>query len=115
MLKSALNKIRVLGHEALSTRRGDQYKAVRVGLELLNIANELVGRPFCPATELAQTKAPVVVATKAAASAPNTAPVMIYFEAKDHRTLDKIEQLLKAASVPYQVLDVSKDPTTQSW
>lgn len=90
MIKNVLNKIRVVGYEVLSTRRGDQYKAVRVGLEVLNIVNELAGRPFCPPEDLA--KASQQASSSTTSSRQNeAAPVMVYFEGKDHRTLEKIE------------------------
>jgi glutaredoxin len=115
MLKSLINKLRTTGHEVLTTKRGDHIKAVRVGLEMLNIVNELTGRPFCSEEELAKTAAKeqkkVVVNTRQT----EAAPVMVYFEGKDHRTMEKIESILKSASVPYQVLDVSRDEATQSW
>jgi glutaredoxin len=114
VIKSVVNKIRVVGHEALNTRRGDQYKAVRVGLEVLNIVNELVGRPFCSSEELGKTS-PKPAATATSSRQTEAAPVMVYFEGKDHRTLEKIESILKSATVPYQVLDVSRDDAAQSW
>ena len=114
MIKSVVNKIRVVGHDVLNTRRGDHYKAVRVGLEVLNVVNELVGRPFCSSEELAKASPQPVV--KVASSRQNeAAPVMVYFEGKDHRTLEKIESILKSATVPYQVLDVGRDDAAQSW
>jgi glutaredoxin len=114
MLKSVINKIRIAGHDVLSTRRGDDIKAVRVGLEVLNIVNELVGRPFCSVEELAKAEAKPAAAVVSSRQS-EIAPVMVYFEGKDHRTLEKIESILKSATVPYQVLDVSRDDVAQSW
>jgi glutaredoxin len=116
MLQKVINKVRVLGHGALSTKRGDQYKPVRVGLELLNIANELSGRPFCSQEELEKAArdraAPPVYK---ASTQREAAPVMVYFDGRDHRTLTKVEELLKGRSIKYQVLDVSSDNATRSW
>jgi glutaredoxin len=115
MIRKVINKVRLLGNEVLSTRRGDHYRPVRVTLELLNIANELAGRPFCSPEELAEEAAPVVAPPKPQASAPEAAPVMVYFDGRDHRTLTRLEDILKGRSIPYQVLDVSKDEAARSW
>ena len=93
---------------------------------LASIANELLGRPLRPANDggdaadavAAPTKGPVdrkppVHATKA----PSTrrAPVLVYFDGKDHRTLARVEDLLKGRGFAYQVLDVSADEAERSW
>jgi glutaredoxin-related protein len=114
MIKSVVNKIRIVGHDVLSTRRGDKYKAIRVGLEVLNVVNELVGKPFRSSEELASASQKPTVKVVSSRQT-EAAPVMVYFEGKDHRTLEKIESILKSATVPYQVLDVSRDDAAQSW
>jgi glutaredoxin len=43
------------------------------------------------------------------------APVLVYFDGKDHRTLAKVEELLKGRGFAYQVLDVGADEAELSW
>jgi hypothetical protein len=78
--------------------------------EVLETANDLVGRPF---GGRAQKKT-----TAAAAPAPEkreVAPVMLYFDGKDHRTKKKIEELLGGRSIPFKLLDVTDDEATRLW
>jgi len=43
------------------------------------------------------------------------APVMLYFDGKDHRTKKKMEELLTGKDIPFKVLDVTDDEATRSW
>jgi glutaredoxin len=98
---------------------------------LASIANELLGRPLRPAHEAPgeapgdASGAPAAGAAKSAAAAaaptpvraPVTrgAPVLVYFDGKDHRTLARVEELLRGRGYAYQVLDVSADEAEHSW
>src|SRR5438132_767002 len=48
-------------------------------------------------------------------AAPVAAPVMIYFDGQDHRTLRKVEELLRSREIPFKTLDVTDDEATRSW
>jgi glutaredoxin-related protein len=98
--------------------------AVRHLRNLASIANELLGRPLRP-DELNEDRAPVVPADGSRAPqaggppakmpSARRAPVLVYFDGKDHRTLARVEDLLKGRGLAYQVLDVSADEAERSW
>jgi glutaredoxin len=114
MLNKVTDKVRTTVNELLSSTRADRYRPVQMLREVLGTANDLVGRPFCSQAELDQRRQ-----QRGAASAEPTkrdaAPVMLYFDGKDHRTKKKIEELLEGRSIKYQVLDVTDDEATRSW
>lgn len=114
MLDRVTDKFRVMVHGALSSTAADRYRPLKMVRELCATANDLVGRPFCSAEELAYRRGETA-SHAAAAGAREAAPVMVYFDGKDHRTRKKIEELLKARDIRFQVLDVADDEATRSW
>jgi len=106
-------------YEKLVAPRRDVRPAARHLRSLASIANELLGRPLRPADEgLTSTQAEAPEAARpAAGKAPSArrAPVLVYFDGKDHRTLARVEDLLKGRGFAYQVLDVSADEAERSW
>jgi glutaredoxin-related protein len=86
---------------------------------LASIANEILGRPLRPANEAGHsdqvTAAPKAPAAGGKAPSTRRAPVLVYFDGKDHRTLARVEDLLKGRGYAYQVLDVSADEAELSW
>jgi glutaredoxin len=113
LLQRVTDKVRIFLGDALASHTGNQYKPVRILREALGTANDLVGRPLCSADELRRRRGEPT--DTAAGAAREAAPVMVYFDGKDHRTKKKIEELLKAKNVPYSVLDVTDDEATRSW
>jgi glutaredoxin len=113
MLNRVTDKLRAQVHTALTSTRGDSLRPVRLLREMLGTANDLVGRPFCSQAELDERR----LETRSAATvAPReAAPVMLYFDGKDHRTKKKIEELLVARDIRFRVLDVTDDEATRSW
>src|SRR5258706_16349126 len=101
-----IDKLRVAVHGLLSSTAGDHWKPVRVVREALATANDLVGRPFCAADELAARNGEHGHNGNAVARR-EAAPVMVYFDGKDHRTRKKIEELLRGREIRFQVLDVT--------
>jgi glutaredoxin-related protein len=113
LLSRVTDRLRTSVHEALTSTRGDQLRPLKLVREVLGTANDLAGRPFCSQAELDERReaghgpaAPVV---------REAAPVMLYFDGKDHRTKKKIEELLLAKEIPFKVLDVTDDEATRSW
>ena len=113
-------------YERLVAPRRDAKPVARHLRNLAAIANELLGRPLRPANEsggegdrVAATPVtpPRRRAPTPAGRPPSTrrAPVLVYFDGKDHRTLARVEDLLKARGYAYQVLDVSADEAELSW
>ena len=116
MLLDVTNRLRVLVGGALASETGNQYRPVKLLREVLGTANDLAGRPFCTEVEFERRRAKA--AAKAASAAParrEAAPVMVYFDGQDHRTLKKVEELLTGREIPYKVLDCTNDEATRSW
>lgn len=113
MMGMVTDRLRTLVGEALASRRLDGMAPLRVAREVLGTANDLVGRPFCTSDELAERQRAVRADLGPASREP--APVVVYFDGKDHRTKVKVEELLRGRSIPYRVLDVSEDEATRSF
>src|SRR6185312_4682269 len=113
MFHRVTDKLRTTVHDVLASERGDQYKPVKLLREVLGTANDLAGRPFCTQAELEERRALHVESTESRRREP--APVMLYFDGKDHRTKKKIEELLKSKEIPFRLLDVTDDEATRSW
>ncbi|HEX3867487.1 MAG TPA: glutaredoxin domain-containing protein [Gemmatimonadaceae bacterium] len=107
------DKLRATVAGVLANERGDRYLPVKVLREVLGTANDLVGRPFCTQAELDERRAGGEGNGATARREP--APVMLYFDGKDHRTKKKIEELLVSKEIPFKVLDVTDDEATRSW
>ena len=116
VLEKVTDPVRVLVDRALSSTKGNEYRPVKLLREVLGTANDVVGRPFCSAEELDKRRRrgrPVVVASTPAK--PEAAPVMVYFDGQDHRTLAKVEELLRSRDIPFKMLDCTDDEATRSW
>jgi hypothetical protein len=122
VLSDLRRRARGYAFDKLIAPRADAPPAARHLRNLAAIANELLGRPLHPDAEAA---APMgSSAPDAASAAPATpvapptmrrAPVLVYFDGKDHRTLARVEELLRGREYAYQVLDVSADEAELSW
>jgi hypothetical protein len=118
MLKDLSRLASGYAYDKLVSPRKGERPAVRHLRNLAGIANELLGRPLRPSAEDggAPTKpAPAAAAAKSAPAAPRHAPVIVYFDGRDHRTLARVEELLKGRGYVYQVLDVGADEAELSW
>ncbi|MEA2696616.1 MAG: hypothetical protein QOI66_887 [Myxococcales bacterium] len=124
MLTPLTDKLRALAYQHIEGPRAPTERpAIRRLRNLAAIANELLGRPVCSPEELAERRAPPasepgVVPAPAPAPAPalvRQAPVVVYFDGKDHRTKVKVEELLRGRSIAFQVLDVTDDEAERSW
>jgi hypothetical protein len=111
-----------LAYDRLVAPRRDAHPVARHLRNLASIANELLGRPLRPADEEVAEAAPPPAPRPVSSSSipgrpPSTrrAPVLVYFDGKDHRTLARVEDLLKGRGLAYQVLDVSADEAERSW
>jgi glutaredoxin len=129
VLKDLGRRAGEFAYDRLVAPRRDARPVERQLRNLAAIANELLGRPLRPANESGGQGDPVadpVAATSVtpreraptpAGKPPATrrAPVLVYFDGKDHRTLARVEDLLKSRGYTYQVLDVSADEAELSW
>ena len=110
MLQGLTEKLRVFVHRQLEEtgNEGPVLKRVR---EVANTVNDLLGKPI----HGADSRADIVAAPAAPSSAPLQAPVVVYFDGKDHRTKTKIEELLRGRDIAFTVLDVANDEAERSW
>jgi glutaredoxin-related protein len=119
MLNPLTDKLRALGHQALESTISKDRSKLRHLRNLASIANEMLGRPLCSAEELAARRAPSQSSQPAAAAPRPTvavqAPVLVYFDGKDHRSKTKVEELLRGRNITFQVLDVTDDEAERSW
>ena len=120
MLGEMKEKLRAFAHRKLEGGGPIKHPVARHARNLAGIVNELVGRP------IRGTAGPVVVskpgATEVVVAAPvievkvpAQAPVVVYFDGKDHRTKIKVEELLRSRQIAFQVLDVTDDEAERSW
>jgi len=122
MLNVLTDKLRSLAYQQIEGPRAkDERPAVKHLRNLASIANELLGRPVCSPDELAERRAPRTSSAPAApATAPapapiRQAPVLVYFDGKDHRTKTKVEEILRGREIAFRVLDVTDDEAERSW
>jgi glutaredoxin len=111
MLQALTEKLRVIVHRGMQEtgNEGPVLKRVR---EVANTVNDLLGKPIHGADAGGGL---FVVPAAAAPAAPVQAPVVIYFDGKDHRTKTKIEELLRGRDIVFTVLDVGNDEAERSW
>lgn len=111
MLQALTEKLRVIVHRGMQEtgNEGPVLKRVR---EVANTVNDLLGKPIHGADAGGGL---TVVPAAAAAAAPLQAPVVVYFDGKDHRTKKKIEELLQGRDIKFTVLDVGSDEAERSW
>jgi glutaredoxin len=111
MLQALTEKLRVIVHRGMQEtgNEGPVLKRVR---EVANTVNDLLGKPIHGADEGGGL---TVVPAAATPAAPLQAPVVVYFDGKDHRTKKKIEDLLRGRDIKFNVLDVANDEAERSW
>ncbi len=106
MLQDLGRKVRSRAESVLA-RGAAKSVGVRVLRDVIGGIDELLGQPF------AQKAAPT---RPAPSPAPReAAPVIVYSDGKDHRTLKRIDGVLVGANVPYKTLDVGEDEAARSW
>jgi len=119
MLNDLTEKLRAFAHRGLEADLRKKHPAVQHARNLVSIINELLGQPIRPAGAAGDGSAsPIVTAPAAAAAsqpAVRQAPVLLYFDGKDHRTKTKVEELLRGRDITFQVLDVGDDEAERSW
>ena len=111
MLQALTEKLRVIVHRGLQEtgNEGPLLKRVR---EVANTVNDLLGKPIHGAESEVGT---VGAAAPATPAVPLQAPVVLYFDGKDHRTKTKIEELLRGRDIVFKTLDVTNDEAERSW
>ena len=120
MLNELKEKLRALAHDKLDgTDRKKLHPVAVHALNFVSIVNELAGRHIRGSDETVGSATPASdVKVAEAAVAPVVrpqAPVLLYFDGKDHRTKTKVEELLNGHEIVFKVLDVSDDEVERSW
>ena len=104
--------LREVAHRKLQAT-GNEHPLVQKALEIANTVNDLLGKPIHGAE--VDAAASVQTAPEAAAKVREQAPVLVYFDGKDHRTKTKVEELLRGHGIVFQVQDVTNDEAERSW
>ncbi len=123
-----LDLVRTGLHRAITSSVGESFAPVRVPKDLVRRLNVTLGQPLCSREELAQRRAAASRLTtlraahgRARTEAPAApsgvaAPVMVYFDGdRNVREKARVEDLLKAKGIPYQLLDVAGDEATMTF
>lgn len=120
-----LDFVRTSLHTAITTPKGDDYAPVRIPKDIARRLNVTFGQPLCSAEQLdARRQAMARLATLRVrhdredhdATTKVAAPVMVYFEKdRNARELGRVEELLKAKSIAYTLLDVAGDEATMTF
>lgn len=112
MLSTITDKLRSFAHQKLEGSESDGPWVRRVR-ELANTVNDLLGKPIrARAAEDDQAPTGTFVVPPAVRE---QAPVILYFDGKDHRTKTKVEELLQARDIKFRLLDVTNDEAERSW
>ncbi len=115
MLNQITNKLRAIAHRQLEGGGAGHPVAQRVR-EVANTINDLLGRPIRGDDGAAHDgQGATAAASSVTARAPEQAPVILYFDGKDHRTKAKVEELLRGRDITFRVLDVGDDEVERSW
>lgn len=118
MLNDLTDKLRAFAHRHMEADLRKKHPAVQHARNLVSIVNELLGQPIRPARSAdgaPATGAAAVPAAEAPRAAVRQAPVLLYFDGKDHRTKTKVEELLRGRDIAFQVLEVGDDEAERSW
>jgi glutaredoxin len=120
MFAEMKEKLRAFAHSKLEGGGPIKHPMARHARNIAGIVNELVGRPIRGTTEPVVVSKPgateVVIAVPVAKVIKTPqAPVVVYFDGKDHRTKIKVEELLRSREIVFQVLDVTDDEAERSW
>ena len=112
MLTGLTDKLRAFAHRKLEGGETDGPVVRRVR-EVANTVNDLLGKPLRAqdAAEGPSSNGTSVVTP----AAIEQAPVILYFDGKDHRTKTKVEELLRARDITFRLLDVANDEAERSW
>jgi glutaredoxin len=128
MLSQITEKLRAFAYRQIEgDGSGKSHPMVQHARNLASIVNELLGQPLRPADagQAAAGSAGSPANTNGTSHATpavfvkplavRQAPVIVYFDGKDHRTRVKVEELLRGRDIAFQVLDVTDDEAERSW
>jgi glutaredoxin len=104
--------LRELAHRKLQAT-GNEHRLVQKALEIANTVNDILGKPIHGGEDEAAASAQTT--SQAAAKVREQAPVLVYFDGKDHRTKTKVEELLRGHGIVFQIQDVTNDEAERSW
>jgi len=118
MLNDLTEKLRAFAYRGLDADLRKKHPVVQHARNLVSIVNEMLGQPIRPARSAEASAEDAQAAAAPISGAGQTvrqAPVLVYFDGKDHRTKTKVEELLRGRDITFQVLDVGDDEAERSW
>lgn len=119
MMNDLTDKLRAFAHRQLEADLRNKHPVVQHARNLASIINELLGQPIRPARAAdgspASENGAAPVAAASVRPVVRQAPVLVYFDGKDHRTRTKVEELLRGRDIAFQVLEVGDDEAERSW
>lgn len=104
-------KLRELAYRQLEGGSETDRPLVKRVREVANTVNDLLGKPIHGGPDAG----PDLRVVPTAAVKREQAPVIVYFDGKDHRTMKKVEELLRGRNIEFRVLDVANDEAERSW
>jgi glutaredoxin len=113
MLATIADKLRARALQSLSGSESDGPWVRRVR-EVAGTINDLLGKPLRP-KEAADSPTGAASPAVVTPAVREQAPVILYFDGKDHRTKTKVEELLAARDINFRLLDVTNDEAERSW
>ena len=113
-----LDSIRSRIYGAIASKTGDGFLPIKLVKGAALYANDVVGRPLAPASELEERRAfeEQIAAGKAEAQAAEReqAPIVIFHIDRDQRALRKLRQLLEGQGLSFDERNVADDEAAQS-
>jgi len=117
-MPALLDKFRSRVYSTLRSDLGDRFLPVRLARGAARYANDVVGRPFAPPSELKERREferkTAERAEEKRAAAKTQAPVVVFHIDQHPRELHKIQQMLDGAEIAYDVRDISEDEASVS-
>lgn len=113
---ATLDEIRSVVYGTLRSKAGNGLLPVRLVRGAALYANDVVGRPFAPAQEIAERREFEARRDqdRAAKAARVQAPIVVFHIDRHPRELLKVKQMLDGADLRYDVRDISEDEASVS-
>ena len=116
-MRPGMDRVRTALGTLLNDTRLDGFSPTRVARDLAVRVNRTLGEPLCTAEELTKRKAAAARLTELRGKPRErktvhvAAPVVVYVEQdRNVRELSRIEELLAAKGIAFEIRDVTSDP-----
>lgn len=112
-----LERIRTRLYGALASDSGNSFLPVRLAKGAALYANDVVGRPLAPASELDERReleVRIAERKREEAAAREQAPIVIFHNDRDPRELAKLRELLRGEGLEFDERNVADDEAAES-